>query len=341
MIRFNKPTIDRKDLESVLYCMITDDLTPGVYEKEFRTLLSRTLGLTHTIAFNNYIQPFETIFAIIGVSPDDEVILPSFARYRIYNAVVACGLKPVLVDIEEDSLLPLYDRISEKITNRTRCLIIPQMFGIPNDLSNFADFGLPIVEDLDGALCSKINGTAIGSFGTFVTLNLSDDSLITTGNGGLLASNQKELREVIEGLKNDESSFDYIMSDFNASLGISQLKKLEKNWERRRLIGAYYDNAVMASNGSLIGRKGGQELCFSSYVVKTETPIEDVIRFFKRSEIPVRRGIDMPLHRHMNLNVDQFRKTEELHNKIVILPIYPTLDKATVENVAKGIRAIL
>jgi dTDP-4-amino-4,6-dideoxygalactose transaminase len=321
--------------------MITDDLTPGVYEKEFRTLLSRTLGLTHTIVFNNYIQPFETIFAMIEALPDDEVVLPSFARYRIYNAVASCGLKPVLVDIEEDSLLPLYDRISEQITDHTRCLIIPQMFGIPNDLSKFVDFGLPIIEDLDGALCSTINGTAIGSFGTFVTMNLNDDSLITTGSGGLLASNQKKLKEVIEGLKSDESSYDYVMSDFNASLGISQLKKLEKNWERRRRIGEYYDNAVMASNCSLIGRKEGQDLCFSSYVVKTETPIEDVIRFFKRSEIPVRRGIEIPLHHHMNLKVDQFRRTEELYNKIIILPIYPTLDKATVENVAKGIRAIL
>jgi dTDP-4-amino-4,6-dideoxygalactose transaminase len=321
--------------------MITDDLTPGLYEKEFRTLLSRTLGLTHTIVFNNYIQPFETIFALIGASPDDEVILPSFARYRIYNAVIACGLKTVLVDIEQDSLLPLYDRISERITDRTRCLIIPQMFGIPKDLSKFTDFGLPIVEDLDGAFCSKINGAAIGSFGTFVTMNFNDDSLVTTGSGGLLASNQKELKEVIEGFKNDESFFDYIMSDFNASLGISQLKKLEKNWEQRRRIGEYYDNAVMASNCSLVGRESGQELCFSSYVVKTETPIEDVIRFFKRAEIPVRRGIDIPLHHHMNLNMDQFRTTEELYNKIVILPIYPTLDRVTVENVAKGIRAIL
>ena len=95
MIRFNKPTIDKRDLESVLYCMITDDLAPGEYMKEFRTQLRALIGLNITVVFNNYMQAFETAFRLLDAEPGDEVILASFSRYRIYHAVIAQGLKPV------------------------------------------------------------------------------------------------------------------------------------------------------------------------------------------------------------------------------------------------------
>jgi len=341
LIRFNKPTIDRKDLESVLQCMITDDLTPGDYMKEFRAQLNRLLGLNMTIVFNNYLQALDTAFRLLCAEQDDEVILASFSRYRIYHAVLARGLKPVLVDLEVGSLLPSCKLIEDRITSRTRCIIVQQLFGIPNDLTPYREFDIPLLEDLDGTLCSKSKGQALGSYGSLVTMNLNDDAIITTGNGGILASSDRKLKDLYGTFMADEASFEYFMSDFNASLGISQLKKLGKNCERRKKIGKYYDSAVMASNCSLIGRDDGQELTYSSYPVLTDTPFEDCVRFFKRYGIPIRRGIDKPLHHCMGLPAHDFRQTEELFSRIVLLPLYPTLDAEIVENVVKGIKAIL
>jgi dTDP-4-amino-4,6-dideoxygalactose transaminase len=341
MIRFNKPTIDRKDLESVLYCMITDDLAPGDYMKEFGSLLGKMLGLGTAIVFNSYLQSFQAAFSMIGASSGDEVILSSFTRFRIYNALRVYGLKPVLVDLDEASLLPSPGRIKETITEKTRCIIIQQLFGIPNDLATYMELGVPVIEDLDGALCSSTNGKALGGFGTLVTMNFSDDAVITTGNGGMLASNDRRLKAVYREYYEQSADFDHLMSDFNASLGISQIKKMDRNCSRRKSIGQYYDNAVMGSGCSLVGREDGQELAYSSYPVYTETPFEDCVRFFKRYGIPVRRGVEQPLHRHMGLDVEEFENTEEMFNRIITLPIYPTLAREAMENVARGIRAIL
>ena len=341
MIRFNKPTINKKDLESVLYCMITDDLTPGVYMKEFRTQLNRLLGLHMTVVFNNYLQVFETAFRLLDAVPGDEVILSSFSRFRIYHAVLSQGLKPVLVDLEEGSLLPSFQQIEQNISSRTRCVIVQQLFGIPNDLSRYGELEVPLLEDLDGALCSNIRGNSLGSFGFFVSMNFNDDAVITTGNGGMLASRDKRLKDFYEEVLSDEAHFDYLMSDFNASLGISQLKKLDQNCERRRKIGEYFDRAVLASNCSLVGREDDQQLGYSSYPVVSDTPFEDSVRFFKKYGIPLRRGVDRPLHHVMELPLKDFENTEAMYNRIVMLPLYPTLDGEVVENIARGIKSIL
>jgi dTDP-4-amino-4,6-dideoxygalactose transaminase len=291
--------------------------------------------------FNTYLQAFETAFRLLDAQPGDEVILASFSRYRIYHAVLAQGLKPVLVDLEQDSLLPSLAEIEHKINTRTRCVIVQQLFGIPNDLSRYRELEVPLLEDMDGALRSKIRGNALGSFGSLVAMNFNDDAVITTGNGGMLSSSDRGLKELYGEYIADDAHCDYLMSDFNASLGISQLKKLDQVCERRKKIGEYFDRAVLASNCSLVGREDGQELGYSSYPVVTDTPFEDCIRFFKKYGIPIRRGIDRPLHHVEELPLTKFENTEALYNKIVLLPLYPTLDGEVVENIARGIKSIL
>lgn len=341
MIKFNKPTIGKKDLESVLYCMINDDLTPGNYLKTFSSMLRKSLDLKYVIVFSSYRYSFETIFHLIDASAGDEVIMPSFAKSIILHAVVKLGLKPVLVDLEENSFMPSFDDIQDKVSKKTKCIIIPQIFGIPYDLRRYHKFGLPIVEDLDGSVGSKVDGRLAGSFGTFVTINFNDYAIITTGSGGMLASKDKGLKDMITTIKGRGLWNEHLMSDFNASLGISQLNRLSGNNTIRKRIGEYYDSAVMASGCSFIGRDGNKELSFSYYVVKSEIPFEVSEKFFKGCGIPIRRGIERPLHRLLGLDIHRYKKTEEMFNKLIALPIYPALAKEDIENITKGIRTIL
>jgi perosamine synthetase len=346
MIRFNRPTIEKKDLKSVLYCMITDDLLYGAYHREFSGLLGKVLALPHVLLFSSYLFPFETLFALLkesggGRSDGRNVVLPGVAPGRILRAVEKAGLKPLLVDIEENSLLPDPDRCRAAITERTLCLILPQMCGIPHDMTGFRDLGVPLVEDLDGTLGARIAGKSIGSFGHFVTMSLDDDSLVTTGAGGMLASRDRRVRSSSSVLWSDERGVDLLMSDFNASLGLSQLKKLDALREARHRIGQFYDEAVMSSGSTLVGREDDQEICYSRYVVRTDTPFPEVERFFRKEGLPVRRAIEPPLHRLMDLDPAGFPHTERACSSLVRLPLYPGMSRESVEGVARAIRSIL
>ena len=97
----------------------------------------------------------------------------------------------------------------------------------------------------------------------------------------------------------------------------------------------------MGSSCTLPGVRESLELDYSSYVVMTDTPFEDCVKFFKKYGIPVRRGIQSPLHRIAGLDVKDFKHTEEMYRRIVALPVYPTLSSVHVENIAMGIRSIL
>lgn len=338
MIRFNKPTIDRKDLESVLYCMISDDLAPGSHLKAFGSSLGKILGLPHVIVFSSYMFTYETLFQLLEAQPGDQVVMPSLTRLRALRAVQRAGLVPVLVDLAENSLLPDPNGVRSALSERTRCVIVPHLFGVPGDLSVYAHLGPPLVEELDGSLCCSVNGRSVGSFGQYVTGYFDDGAVITTGHGGMLGSREPRLKKAV---RSEEIAVDYLMSDLNASLGLSQLKKLQVMQEKRVAIGKFYDEAVMGSSCSLVGREQGQELCYSAYVVRTETPFQDVERFFKRYDIPVRRALHRPLHRVLGLDAAGFTRTEELCSSLVSLPLYPSLKREEAEQVARGIRAVL
>jgi len=337
MIRFNIPTIGRKDLESVLYCMVADDLTPGERLKSFSSLLKARLGLSGVTVLNNYFAPFEIALSLIGTGSGDEVILSSYSRMSLLKALVRQGLTPALVDPDEDSLLPSVEAVRKKITGRTKCIVLSQLFGIPHDLSVYKELEIPLIEDLDGSLGSSVNDTPAGGFGDFVTLSFTDDSIITTGTGGMLGSGSRSTRGQVKEAAPDEQ----LMSDFNASLGISQIVRLDENLQKRSEIGKYYDSAVMAGGATFIGRGTGKVLCYSSYAVRTKTPFEECGKFFRNIGIPVRRGIERPLHQELGLNIREFGCTERLYHEIIMLPIYPGIKKDDIERTAKGIRTIL
>ena len=317
--------------------MIEDDLTPGARLRDFSSLLKRRLGLSGVTVFNNVFVPFEISLRLLGAGRGDEVILSSYTRVSILRALERQGVKPVLVDLDEDSLLPSLAHIRTKISTKTSCMVISQLFGIPHDLTVYREFELPIIEDLDGSLGSSVNDTPAGGFGDFVTLSFTDDSIVTTGTGGMLGSGNRSTWGKIKEDFCDEQ----LMSDFNASLGISQLVKLDENIKKRRQIGKYYDSAVMGGGASFIGRGGKKRLCYSSYAVRTRTPFEECARFFKSIGIPVKRGIRKPLHQLLGLDVTGFDRTERLCNELIMLPIYPGLSRDTIEAVAKGIKTIL
>ena len=335
------PTITREDIQSVFNCLIDDDLTPNHYMEKFSALLKKETGIKNLVLISNYIQSFDLIFSFMDIEPDDEFILPASANKHFLYFLNKNRLKPVLADVMENSLIPSPDTIEKLINKKTRGVIIPQLFGIPHDLKIYGSFGVPLIEDCDGSFVSSINGKKIGSFGDYTIIALNDNSVITTGSGSILGSNENSFGKLIKGLKDNWSSRDLFMSNLNAALGIAQIKNLSKNIENRKKLTSYYDRAVMESGSYLIDRYDNQELVPTKYIAATNTPFEDVKGFFSKYGVKVERAIPDPLHRVMEMSIQKFKNTEALSRKLIILPFYPKLKKEEIETVIKCIKAIL
>lgn len=341
MIKLHMPTITKEDIISVFNCLIDDDLTPNHYMEKFLTALKKETGIKNLALISSYIQSFDIIFTFMNVEPGDEFILPASADKHFLFFLDKNRLKPVLADVAGNSILPSPDTIEKLISKQTKGIIIPQLFGIPHNLSVYRSFGVPLIEDCGGSFVSSINGEKIGSFGNYTSMALNDDSVITTGSGAILGSNESTSGKFIRGLKENWSSGDIFMSNLNAALGIAQLKNLQKNIENRKKIVSYYDRAVMDSGGYLIDRYDNQEIVPTKYIVATNTPFEDVKNFFSKYGVKIERVFPDPLHRVMEMDIKNFENTESLSRKLIFLPFYPRLKKEEIETVVKCIKAIL
>jgi len=341
MIKLYMPTITKEDLQTVFSCLMDDDLTPNHYMEKFSSLLKKEMGVRNIITISSYAQSLDIIFSHLNIEPGDEIIIPASADIGILYCIHKNRINPIVVDVEENSLIPSPEVIKKYITKKTKAIIISHIFGIPNDLSEFKELDIPLIEDCGGSFLSSINDAKVGSFGNYSIVALTDPSIITTGNGAILTSNETGFNRLIKDLRENWIASDIFMSNLNSALGIAQLKNLHRSIEIRKKLTYYYDSAVGSSNAFLINRYDNQELVLTRYMVMTNTPFEEIKRFFSKYKVEVKRAFPNPIHRIMDLDVKKYEFFESISRKAVILPFYPKLNKKEIETVVKCIRTLL
>ena len=335
------PTIGKDELEYVFKCMIEDDLSPNRYMDLFTSMVKKEIGVKYGVSLSSYVYSYDIILTILKAEPGDEVILPTVSNPFILLSLEKFRVNPILVDVDRETLVPHISDIEERVTKRTKAIIVPQLFGIPHDLSIYKKLGVPLIEDCDGSILSSIDGRKIGSFGDYCVVSFNDTSVLTAGGGAFLGSSDKKLQEFVKHLQLTFHSPDIFMSNLNAAMGVAQIKKLDKIIENRRKIAAFYDRAVMESRASLVGRENGQEIVFTKYVVQSETPFGEARKFFNRYKIDIEKALGSPIHSILGLKQDDFKNAEYLNNRLYAVPFYPKLGKKDVELVVKCIKSIL
>lgn len=341
MIKLYMPTITKEDLQSVFNCLVDDDLTPNHYMEKLSSILKREMPVKNIALISSYAQSMDIIFSYLNIESDDEVIIPASVGSGILYSLLKNKIKPIIVDVEQNSLIPSTERIKKYIGKKTKAIIVSQLFGIANDLTEHRDLSIPLIEDCGGSFLSSINGKKIGSFGDYSIVSLNDPSIITTGNGAVIGSNDMKFSRLIKSFKEDWISADIFMSNLNAALGIAQLKNLYKSIENRKKITFYYDQAVADSGAFLVDRHEDQELILTRYMVATNTPFDELNRLFYRYKIAVERAFPNPVYKIMGLDVEHYQNFETLSRKAILLPFYPKLGKKGIETVVKCIKAIL
>jgi perosamine synthetase len=185
----------------------------------------------------------------------DEVILPSFTIISCVSAVIRAGLKPVLVDCYEATWNMNVNKIREKITKRTKAIMVVHIYGLPVDMDPVMElakeFDLKILEDAAELIGQTYKGKPCGSFGDISTFSFYPNKHITTGEGGMIVTDDEDLAERCRSLRNlcfkdgkrfvhDELGFNFRMTNLQAAVGVAQLERLDKSVEKKRKIGKLY-----------------------------------------------------------------------------------------------------
>jgi perosamine synthetase len=346
-IQHSRPLTDDVDVIAAASIVDSDLHATGHMTKHFEDDVSELLETKYAKATNTGTAALHLALLAIGVTKDDEVILPSYVCQSVLNAINYIGATPVLADLDSNFQIDGY-HISEKtikplITNKTKAIIVPHMFGYAADINGIIPLGLPIVEDCAQSLGTKRNGKTIGSLGTLGVLSFFATKTISTGYGGMVVTSSKKIKESLDDLtkydKRDtyKVSYNYGLTDIQAALGMTQLNKLPDFLGRRKKIGEQYDEAFKNLNINLPPKIEGSIPFRYVISLKNQDERNNLQLKLRDNGVICERPVFRPLHQYLSLSYEKFPNTEKAHSTALSIPIYPALTDEDVERIISNI----
>ncbi len=337
----SKPTITRKELESVLDCLISEKLREGDVVKIFEQHLAGIADVKYSLATNSLVSAYHLAFIALNIQNGDEVILPSFFDAAPLAALRLAGGKPVLVDVEENSLAPSIEEIRRKITGATKAIVTGHLLGFHAGNDGFQDLAVPVIEDISHAIGTEHNEKPAGHFGVITVASFSPAMIITTGNGGAVLTNNSRMFSAMRdmrgaGAPDSAPGYDYTITDFQSAMGLSQISKLQDFIRRRREIARrYYEALKTTPHRALFAY--GDSFAYQSFPLVFDAPAEKIEKYWKKCGIEISKPISSPLHVHLGLRGLDYPNSDRLSKKLYSLPIYPTLSKKEIEKIATSL----
>ena len=254
------PVLDGRETEYVLECLSTSWISSnGRFIAEFEEAFAEFCGVKHAVATNNGTSALHLALVSLGLERGDEVIVPTLTYIASANTVRYCGAVPVFVDNRVDDFNLDVDLIKSSITERTKGILPVHLYGHPVDLDPILhlaeEHGLFVVEDAAEAVGACYKGRRIGSHGTCAAFSFFGNKIITTGEGGMVTTNNDELAARLKLLRGQGMDpqrrywfpvigYNYRMTNIEAAIGLAQLERISEHLERRKAIAEGYDRRL-------------------------------------------------------------------------------------------------
>ena len=255
-IPVNEPLLNGKEKQYLNECI--DDgwiSSEGPFVKRFEEEFAARVGRKHGIAVCNGSVAIDAAIVALGIGAGDEVILPTFTIISCAAAIVRVGAIPVVVDCDSHTWNMDVGQIEAKITPKTKAIMVVHIYGLPVDMEPVLEiaqkYGLYIIEDAAEMHGQTYNGQPCGSFGDISTFSFYPNKHITTGEGGMIVTNDDNLAEKCRSLRNlcfqpkqrfihEELGWNFRMTNLQAALGVAQLERLDEFVLRKRRMGEKY-----------------------------------------------------------------------------------------------------
>jgi perosamine synthetase len=263
MIPVNTPSLNGNELKYLTECVETGWISSeGPFITRFETDFSNYIGVKNGVAVSNGSAALDIAIKALNIGAGDEVIMPAFTIISPTQSVVTAGATPVLVDSDPLTWNINVDLIEAKITKKTKAILVVHIYGLPVDMDPILDlakkYNLKIIEDAAEMHGQTYKGKRCGSFGDISIFSFYPNKHITTGEGGMLLTNDDELAERCKKLRNlcfepngprfvhHELGWNYRMTNLQAALGVAQLEQLEGFIDQKRKMGSIYQTSLQS-----------------------------------------------------------------------------------------------
>jgi len=367
-IHLSRPDISEADIEAVCRVLRGPDLSLGPKLGEFERAFERYTGRKHAVAVNSGTSGLFLCMLAGGIGPGDEVITTPFTFIASANCIMMAGAEPVFVDIDPESLNIDASAVEKKIGPKTKAILPVEVFGNPSGMDKICEtaarHGLTVIEDCCEALGTELDGKKAGTFGKMGVFAFYPNKQITTGEGGMIVTDDQDLAETCVSLRNqgrasgagwlahERLGYNFRLSDINCALGIAQLSRIEAIKARRRRVAQWY-RRILAGDERLIvpAEPEGCSMSWFVFVVRLAEGYgaeqrDEVLRRMRDSGIQVSNYFP-PVHlqpfmvERFGYKPGDFPVTESVSRRTVALPFYNDLSRQQVETVCRRLGQIL
>lgn len=358
MISLTETYFDDDERKELLECLDKNWVTMGEKTRVFEDEFARYCGVEYGLMTNNGTSALHIVLEAHGIKANDEVIVPTLTFLSTAAAASYCGAKPVFADVERDTYCIDPGSIEENITKKTRAIIPVHLYGHPADMQAVMeiaqDHDLLVVEDAAEAHGAQIKGKKVGGFGDAAIFSFYGNKIITTGEGGMVVTNDEKLYEKMKILRNQGMDpkrkywhpylgFNYRPTDMQAALGIAQLRKIEKIIEGKRRIAKLYNEKFKKIEGvePHKERKGYKNVYWMySPILHLNISMEDMIKKLRENGVDTRPFFPCMHWQPVYKEEKSLPVAEELSSNGINLPSAPSMTKEDVEYVVEAVLKI-
>jgi perosamine synthetase len=373
LLPYGHQWIDDADIASVTGVLKSDWITQGNKVDEFENKVAEYCRARYAVAVSSGTAALHAACAVAGISQGDEAITTPITFAATANAVVYCGGKPVFADVKEDTLNIDPDEIKKRLSPRTKAILPVDFTGHPAELDEIISMAkerdLIVIEDACHALGAEYKGKKIGGLADMTILSFHPVKHITTGEGGMILTDNKDFYERLKLFRHhgivkdntdkgswyyeiDSLGYNLRITDFQCALGISQLKKLDSFIERRRQIAASYNRAFSKIPEIITPvEKEDIRAAYHLYVIQLRTERlkadrEAVFNALRAENIGVNVHY-VPLHlqpfyrRHFGYRKGDFPKAERYYERAITLPLFPRMSDEDINDVIRAVEKVI
>jgi len=356
-IPINRPLLGEEEKRAVVSVLESGALTDSSFEggrfvREFEGKVKRLLGVKHAVAVNSGTAALHASLMALGVKEGDEVIVPSMTFVATANVVLACGAKPVFVDIKRDYNLDP-KAVGRAVSKRTKAIIPVHLYGYPADMDEIVEVAgknsLRIVEDAAESLGAEYRGRQTGSIGDVGCFSMYASKVATSGEGGVISTNDDELAEVlrevrshgmVHGYDSRRLGFNYRLPEIPAAIASVQMDRLPSFLAARRRNANLLTRLVTGPDAEFTQDSGDRTHVFYLFTLLLGKNRDRVKRRLNEKGIgasvyfatPVH---ETPLYAKLGYSRKRLPFTEEASKRVLSLPVHPGVTPGQLERVAE------
>lgn len=362
MIQINRPILGREEEEAVLNTLRSGELTNPTYQggknvASAERELAEYLGVRHVVLVNSGTAALHAALLALNIGEGDEVLLPSFTFAATANAVLAVNAKPIFVDILLDDYCIDPEDLERKITPRCKAVIPVHLYGHPADMQRVLEVArahnLYVIEDAAQSLGATYKSKQTGSLGDIGCFSFYPSKVITSGEGGAVATDSCELADRVRMIRNHglntegfvaRMGLNLRMNELSAAVLSAQLKKLNQFLGRRRCNAEALSRMLEGCDAILPIELEGRRSNWYLYTVRVKNR-DKVLAHLHQSNIGAAVYYKTPIHLQPSyqklLGDVRLPKTEQAASEVISLPVHPAVSMAELKHIAASLRSAL